>query len=281
MSLDQPMLFAEDSPASPGPSPGSDEARRTTAISGRKCAELLPLLNLDLSLQKMCRALMTQNSWASTECFLTWKDSPTQSRRLKFRLVPSMPRTGGQDCGLWPTHTVSSGAQTAENPTPGQTGGTTLQGAVKALWPTARANKRGPPDSHGDASMWATPAATESRQGFQDRTRGKKGTQESLTTQAMWSTPRSSDGAKGGPNQSFGAGGQPLPSQAAKMWGTPRDSDGMKHAVKAIPSGERGRLEQQVAHGQTAEPSTAAVSGSLNPTFVEWMMGFPENWTET
>lgn len=32
---------------------------------------------------------------------------------------------------------------------------------------------------------WATPAATEARQGYQDRSRGKKGSQESLTTQVV------------------------------------------------------------------------------------------------
>ena len=33
--------------------------------------------------------------------------------------------------------------------------------------------------------MWPSPVASEARQGFQDRTRGKKGTQESLTTIAV------------------------------------------------------------------------------------------------
>lgn len=47
-------------------------------------------------------------------------------------------RIGEIGSGLWPTHTVKSGAQTAENPTPGQTGGTTLLGAVRrsTMWPT-------------------------------------------------------------------------------------------------------------------------------------------------
>lgn len=35
------------------------------------------------------------------------------------------------------------------------------------------------------ATGWATPAATEARQGYQNRDRGKKGTQKSLTTQAI------------------------------------------------------------------------------------------------
>jgi hypothetical protein len=59
--------------------------------------------------------------------------------------------------------------------------------------------------------LWPTPCATESRQGFQNRTRGKRGTQESLTT------------------------------VACKTLGLTR--------------------------------------GALNPTWVEWLMGFPLAWT--
>jgi len=33
--------------------------------------------------------------------------------------------------------------------------------------------------------LWPTPSASEGRQGWQDRKRGKKGTQESLTTKAI------------------------------------------------------------------------------------------------
>lgn len=37
----------------------------------------------------------------------TWKHSATPASRLLFRLVPSMPRTGGTGCGFWPTATAS------------------------------------------------------------------------------------------------------------------------------------------------------------------------------
>lgn len=71
-----------------------------------------------------------------------------------------------------------------------------------AMWPTPTEdnanNSGGPSRSAGmqgrgfqdltvAAAMWPTPAATEARQGFQDRTRGKKGSQESLSTVAALS----------------------------------------------------------------------------------------------
>jgi hypothetical protein len=78
---------------------------------------------------------------------------------------------GGQ-VRQWPTHTVSSGPQLAEDPTPGQTGGTTLEGAIlreAGLWasrvaiglPAKRAGLLAP-GSHstsGKPADWPTPNA--------------------------------------------------------------------------------------------------------------------------
>ena len=58
----------------------------------------------------------------------------------------------------------------------------------------------------------------------------------------MWPTPRASDADKGGPNQRDSAGNYALPGA-------------VHHAGEAV-------------------------NGQLNPTFVEYLMGFPENWTE-
>jgi len=44
---------------------------------------------------------------------------------------------------------------------------------------------------------WQSPVASEARQGFQDRTRGKKGTQISLTTQAVLNAPSPTSGGGG------------------------------------------------------------------------------------
>ena len=67
----------------------------------------------------------------------------------------------------------------------------------------------------GKVESWPTPCATEVRQGYQDRSRGKRGSQKSLTTEVI-------DRA-GGP---------------------------------------------------------AVVGGKLNPTWTEWLMGWPIGWTD-
>ena len=55
-------------------------------------------------------------------------------------------------------------------------------------------------------------------------------------------------------------------SQVAKMFPTPTRSDGM------------GGPENSGRNG--GENLRTAVGGSLNPEFVEWLMGFPPGWTE-
>jgi hypothetical protein len=52
--------------------PGSDEARRMTVISGRRCCVLLRKQD---PLGCLARTFLESSRWNSTTCFLTWKDS--------------------------------------------------------------------------------------------------------------------------------------------------------------------------------------------------------------
>jgi DNA (cytosine-5)-methyltransferase 1 len=81
----------------------------------------------------------------------------------------------------------------------------------------------------------------------------------------MWPTPRANDPEKRGDfNETDPRNGLP---GAVKMWGTPRVDD----------SKNNGGISEQKRHGPALN---AQAGGSLNPTFVEWMMGYPKNWTE-
>jgi len=91
--------------------------------------------------------------------------------------------------------------------------------------------------------MWPTPVHSEARQGLQIRREGKKGTQQSLTT-------------------------------AVLTWPTPRSCSAM--AARLTDQGNRfPNLETVMAH---SDPTT--VGGQLNPTWVEWLMGWPLGWTD-
>jgi hypothetical protein len=122
----QRPLFAGDTHANRSPLPGKEQARQMTAISGRRCIELLKLSGQDGSLPRM---LLDTPTWASTKCYLTWRAEATPAGRLLFRLVPSMPRTDEIESGLWLT------------PTP-----------TEVMWPTPNAS------DHRDRGNLSNPA---------------------------------------------------------------------------------------------------------------------------
>ncbi len=98
--LDGLTSLPEDFPASLSVKPGSAEARRMTATSGRKCSALLTSPGPAGWLVKM---LLASSTWHSTMCWLTWKPRATKHGRLYFRLVPSVPRTSGNESLSLPT----------------------------------------------------------------------------------------------------------------------------------------------------------------------------------
>ncbi len=180
-------LFAGDILANHLAQPGTEKARKMTAISGQKLIGSWTKSGPLGSLEKM---LLGTSAWASTLCFLTWKSKNSPQGRLLFQLAPLMHVTDETGYGLLPTMTVSSQAQTKENPTPNQTGGTTLAGFAR-----------------------------------------------------MFPTPTANEDAAGTPN-----------GEMQKMLGNHPEI--------------RGTTPEEWA------------SGALNPTWVEWLMGFPEGWTD-
>jgi hypothetical protein len=140
------------------------------------------------------------------------------------------------------------------------------------------------------ASSWLTPSANEDAAGTVDGKMQRMLTHQAKESSDLWSTPRASDGEKGGPNQSFGAGGTPLPAQTVQ-WATPCARDHMPAhspeyiaAKKAEGHGMKILTDQADSFLQ-AHPTyqDGQVSShprrSLNPLFVEWLMGWPPGWT--
>jgi hypothetical protein len=190
--------------ASHFPRPGSEEARKMTVTSGRKCSGLYTKLG---PLGCLVRTLLESSRWNSTECFLTWKVKATPSRRLLFQLAPSTPNTDETEFGLWRT-LVEGDAKRGVHPNPKkQAGEYSLLNQVK-LRPTPRAAIT------GDVTA--------------ERVGDKFNNLESVIAREMFMTP------------DYGA---------AK-------GRGIKSA------GENSRL-----------------GGSLNPPWVEWLMGYPQGWT--
>lgn len=104
--MEQLTLFQEDSLASLTVLPGSEEARKMTATSGRKC--LGSSKNLD-PLGLLVKTLLTSQTWSSTARYLTWKAQVTKGNRLLYRLAPSTPNIEEIGRSLLPTPTATDG----------------------------------------------------------------------------------------------------------------------------------------------------------------------------
>ena len=94
----------------------------------------------------------------------------------------------------------------------------------------------------------------------------------------LWHTPRANDAKKGGDFDATNPRNG-LPA-AVKMWRTPQSGD-----ARACLTGTQSQLmlAHQAANGERHSPNLnelAAPGGRLNPTWVEWLMGFPLGWTE-
>ena len=97
-----------------------------------------------------------------------------------------------------------------------------------------------------------------------------------------------------------GTGGQGCSSSESRMWPTPRANEGkdVLHSVPPSRQKDPGKcnLTQRVAVKLFTTPCAADakgthggenhrclrtdVAGQLNPTWVEWLMGFPPGWTD-
>ena len=102
-TLRQLTLLPADSLASLTVWPGSKEAQRMTATSGRNIAALLPNSDLLGSLLKMS---LESEGLFSMIFYLTWKIWRTPQRRLIYRLAESAPCTSGTGFSSLPTPTA-------------------------------------------------------------------------------------------------------------------------------------------------------------------------------
>jgi hypothetical protein len=134
--------------------PGSDEARKMTATSGRKLHAFCPK---SAPVGLLARMLLDTSVWGSTTCYLTWKAKVTKQSRLYFQLVPSTPHTDETECSLWPTPTASDG-------TTGAIIGKNDIFRITSTGKPRKVNQNGTDGSVGLArlvQLWPTPTASQ------------------------------------------------------------------------------------------------------------------------
>lgn len=89
----------------------------------------------------------------------------------------------------------------------------------------------------------------------------------------MWPTPLARD-HKGVPSDGFNNSSLP---RAVRMYPTPQASDNRDRGNLSTPA-----IQRRIEKGKQSNLSMVVsdVSGSLNPQWVEGLMGYPPGWTE-
>jgi hypothetical protein len=176
-----------------------------------------------------------------------------------YPLTMSAHPTSGNASGLWPT-------PAAKNPGWKNVPVVDKQGNPPAHFhqrfyhaETGRQVERG----LEQAVRWPTPLAQEAKHGTVtewEMETDHTGTKESLRVQvakaeqAQW----------------------PWPTPAARDW---KDTPVMSPTATNPDGSHRDRTDQLPRKVYASEPNGTTQGGSLNPTWVEWLMGYPNAWT--
>jgi hypothetical protein len=177
----------------------------------------------------------------------------------------------GRSCSpltMWVRHTSAS--ESGLLPTPAASSyGTNHGGAAGQVGPV-----RPSLETMARRNLWPTPRAEDSEQ-----TGGHRGKPDTLTAAArMWPTPTEGDakssGSRNTPNSKAHAGVSLTDAVrgdqgTGRMWPPPLQRDSRTLASAAPKPNHQG-----------GENLVMTVGGSLNAQFVEWLMGFPKDWTE-
>jgi hypothetical protein len=95
---------------------------------------------------------------------------------------------------------------------------------------------------------------------------------QQMSRQNLWPTPNATEGNGGGQHPSKRAGHQLRLRDVVKMWPTPTTKGNHNRKGASAKSGDG----LATAVSQTSR----CAGGSLNPDWVEWLMGWPIGWTD-
>lgn len=144
---------------------------------------------------------------------------------------------------------------------------------------------------------WQTPTAQDANGRTHHNQRDGSKRASLLGQVAMWPTVRSSDGERGGRGDLIQAV-RGNPNRHYKLWQTPVADDAVDRKTGKWNSRGEAKLSAQVKmlptptvqdasnNGGPAQmernalPLNAVAGGALNPTWVEWLMGWPLGWTD-
>jgi len=313
--LNESMLSAEDSPARMSvwlvPEPDSTESDR---LFGVKCfdsfAKLAPDGSWLKTSQGYCQAMLDGSLEISSE---TWPQRGTMRNGECFLLPEWAPRTSDAESSFWATPNTLDGIAPKTDKAIEKERTVTRKGRKhfanlrdqvvrgKEMWRTPDANmergprskanlesriRRGMPLNLNDQlnarqkGLLPTPRASEHKGGY-----GSKSGAPSLgamATHNLWPTPRSTRGGSATETVKM-----MFPTPKAKQRGDcpserRRKSPSLESVAKfSTPQARDFRTGQQARFEDPdrSQNLNDQIGGQLNPTWVEWLMGFPLGWT--
>jgi hypothetical protein len=275
----------------------------TIDTSGMKLLESLENVNPNGSLAKMLKALLTSTTaWYSDRCKLIWKKKVSKSNVLLFQLQASVHGIKGKESGLWLTPTATDiGTRSKEAMEKRKNYRTSIGRTTVPPGNLAEQVQYGMPT----VNMYPTPSAQEAGEGeFLETLTSKDGTPLKPNERAynpktnkhvqmtlnrmvkMFPTPTASD-IEGGvskdvqlkdghffrENKKGERWGVKL-RDAISMFPTPTTRD---HKDSTLSPAYQNRNSDSLPIKMMKEGKPG---GKLNPEFVEFLMGYPLNWTK-
>ena len=242
-------------------------------VSGSTTSESSPKLNLDWSSLRTSRRSSKGDSMSSSK---TLPRSGMMQRGVLSELPMLEPLTLETACSLWPTPDASVSVGSNRGGQQGRVGvDRPALARLVRLWPTTTTTQ----DSIGSGSHGYGPV---SKSTGMSRSEGVTLTDKAVR---LWQTPRATDGDKGGPNQRLKGVPSLVAEARRRLWPTTtthNSQDSLAPAEFLRKSPELtaraftllGQMNSQ--SGQKCSPSDR----TLNPRFVEWLMGWPIGWTD-
>ena len=239
------MSLLGDSPVNHSQSQGKGKEQMTTDISGMKLLESSENVNPDGLLGKTLKVLLTsKTAWYSDRCKMTWKKKVSKSGVLLFQLAAKVHGTNAKESGFLGTPT------------------TTMSPRSKAF----RTENSAP--TPAEYAMLPTPTV-----GCEEG--GEQSSRVEQTKSGGFILRK-----KNNPNMTYGAKlSDAMLYLEKKMYPTPRVGGGSR------PNQKGGKCldeEVMIENGlrERGKKLDKKLGGKLNPEFVEFLMGYPMNWTK-
>ena len=249
--------WSEVFPASRSALQVNKKGEMTTDISGQKCLDSLKKSNPSSLLGRMCKDLLTsKTAWSSDRCKMTWKVKVSKSNVSLYQLQASVLGTKDLESGLWAT------PNTMDYLPPRSAAGTKklMEGHRKGRTKPSNLREQVDPET---MRMYPTPRSSgqEDAETLIKRKGEKAAAQHNLTANVqMFPTPSASC-------QLDVVAPPETVKKNSSGWSVTRVGTGTKFGAKL--NDVVNKVNQPIEPG-----------GKLNPTFVEFLMGFPENWTK-